>query len=112
MSTPRRCRCAGCSYPTRLPHPPRPPSPMRRRPPGPGRRRAGRPDRCHHRCCRTPREGPMAEINTDAAQLALAAVAEFDGSAPIADRYREEQALRVATFTDLDLPTARRVVEV
>jgi hypothetical protein len=54
----------------------------------------------------------MAEINTDAAQLALAAVAEFDGNEPIAGRYREEQALRVATFTDLDLPTARRVVEV
>ena len=53
----------------------------------------------------------MAEIDTDAARLALAAVAETDGQEPLPDRYREEQALRVATFTDLDLPTARRVVE-
>jgi hypothetical protein len=53
----------------------------------------------------------MAEINTDAVKLALAAAAEIDGDVPIADRYREAQALRVATFTDLDLPTARRVVE-
>jgi hypothetical protein len=57
-------------------------------------------------------EGVMAEIDTDAARLALAAIAEVDGDAPISDRYREEQALRVATFTDLDLATARRVVEV
>jgi hypothetical protein len=54
----------------------------------------------------------MGDINTDAAVLALAAIAETDGSEPIADHYREEQALRVATFTDLDLPTARRVVEI
>jgi hypothetical protein len=54
----------------------------------------------------------MAETNTDAARLALAAIAEIDGEQPLADRFREQQALRVATFTDLDLPTARRVVEV
>jgi hypothetical protein len=54
----------------------------------------------------------MAEHDTDAARLALAAIAEVDGETPLVDRYREEQALRVATFTDLDLPTARRVVEV
>jgi hypothetical protein len=54
----------------------------------------------------------MAEIDTDAARLALAAIAEIDPDRPLAERYREEQALRVATFTDLDLPTARRVVEV
>jgi hypothetical protein len=53
----------------------------------------------------------MAEITTDAARLALAAIAETDGEEPIADRFREEQALRVATFTDLDLPTARRAVQ-
>ena len=53
----------------------------------------------------------MAEIDTDAARLALAAIGEADGVQPLADRYREEQALRLATFTDLDLPTARRVVE-
>jgi hypothetical protein len=53
----------------------------------------------------------MAEINTDAARVALAAIGEVDGLEPLADRYREEQALRLATFTDLDLPTARRVVE-
>ena len=54
----------------------------------------------------------MAEIDTDAARLALAAIAEVVGDQPLADGYREQQALRVATFTDLDLPTARRVVEV
>jgi hypothetical protein len=53
----------------------------------------------------------MAEINSDAAALALAAIGEIDGTQPLADRFREEQALRVATFTDLELPTARRVVE-
>jgi hypothetical protein len=51
-------------------------------------------------------------VDTDAAKLALAAIAELDGDEPLADPYREGQALRVATFTDLDLPTARRVVEV
>jgi hypothetical protein len=54
----------------------------------------------------------MGEFNTDPARLALAAIAEIDGDHPLSDRYREEQALRVATFTDLDLSTARRVVEV
>lgn len=54
----------------------------------------------------------MGEHDTDAAKLALAAIAEVDGERPLGDRYREEQALRVATFTDLDLPTARRLVEV
>jgi hypothetical protein len=54
----------------------------------------------------------MAENDTDAARLALAAIAEVDGAEPLSDPFREQQALRVATFTDLDLPTARRVVEV
>jgi hypothetical protein len=58
------------------------------------------------------RRDDMAEPSTDRARLALAAIAETTGEEPIADRYREDQALRMATFTDLDLPTARRVVEV
>jgi len=45
----------------------------------------------------------MKEPDTDAARLALAAIAEATGEEPLADRYREDQALR--------LPTARRVVE-
>jgi len=53
----------------------------------------------------------MKEPDTDAARLALAAIAEATGEEPLADRYREDQALRLATFSDLDLPTARRVVE-
>jgi hypothetical protein len=53
-----------------------------------------------------------ADVNTDAARLALAAIAEADGVEPLTDRYREEQALRVATFTDLELDAARRVVEI
>jgi len=54
----------------------------------------------------------MIEPETDAARLALAAIAESTGDEPLPDRYRENQALRLATFSDLDLPTARRVVEV
>ena len=53
----------------------------------------------------------MGDIDADRARLALAAIAETDGVGPLTDAYREQQALRLATFTDLDLPTARRVVE-
>lgn len=54
----------------------------------------------------------MSEIDADAAKLALAAIAEVTGEEPLADAYLEDLALRAATFADLDVPTARRVVEI
>ena len=54
----------------------------------------------------------MSEIDADAAKLALAVIAEITGEEPLTDPYREELALRAATFADLDVPTARRVVEI